>query len=428
MKNFWKVSIFKLKKFPLYVIIPFSLVVFFHQIDLFGIKGQTEKQSARMINIALSHMYPSHNSYVLPVIITERTLERLGSSYPLPENILSDMIYMLSQFGAKAIFIDMTFSGRRKTELSHLLQAIKYAASNRTHIFFPINGYKSENFDDIMKLINESPSIHAVDISLGNNRSGLNYPKKRNIAVLTPAFAICAAFYGENWCRSDVAKLEIANIWWRGSEEESLYDAAKDVLQHIIRNISGDLKSYDDNKPIVYIKMETFESIYLGEFSGTDREKLTSQIVVIGQNLHGLNDSVETSIDDSMPSLLYHAMAIDNLAALETEFSINKISRHIIEVIIAIIHYVSICIYRKYTRKYYECYIYNNEKFIKRLIVLPILNIVPTIVVFGMIFIMSILLFEFLQMRSVLDLLGIIGAVELGRMLTPASEDKVSKV
>lgn len=398
-----------------------ALYIFSSICDPFGVKTAAEEQSARIINLVYSKLYDGATDRTLTVMIDDEGIDNLNESYPLSLNVFSNVLLVISQQKPKAVFFDILFKDKSLVELKNFAFAVEYANLRGVRVYLMDPGEANTETDKFIRsLVERSPLVRLVGAKWDIHALNITYPRYESgpSRIVTPAWAVCEdlSLNRENCPVSGPDEIEVR---WKTSSNSDWSDGFGLLIELISRNIFRPNVS-DYERPLVdwtkdvELQTTTLDNIVLGKEVFSDLQAIDSRVVVIGQNVSGLNDSVRTAISDSIPGPIYHSMAIENFLSEKKVIASVAQLMWAADLAIALVLFLLTVLVERRIQSIWVAKI-NNESAFKLFCKISVVIGINFASVVSLI-ILGTFLYKWGLVQS-MDLLAIIGAVELTKML-----------
>ena len=336
-------------------------------LDPFDLDRGISAQGRSIFYKVASFAYPQGQSHAVVVLLDDDYL-RLGSpdgapmTWPVRYGAHAEALRYMAKSGARAIFIDFFFLDRREDpELQDLLDAMRDVAEE-IPIFLaaPLRGAGSRARPEIEQLVDENPNISFVTVRDGSDLGqGAAYPmipfKETNDLevpanlkdaeeqapsseqeIILPAAVALARDYCRPSCNIRDSGAEM-DIWWaaprgefncRGEEARGICDdlphswivrAFQVLTSALLQPLPPDMRWLIDPIKVPYTSTIGLLDLVNAKASWA-HEALRGATVFYGGGVSFAGDVKENPVNERLAGVYTHAMAYDNLVALNGRY------------------------------------------------------------------------------------------------------------
>lgn len=314
------------------------------KLDPFGLGRATDVYSDLMINRIVSPFYESEGQDEIAVVLIDQdTLEAEGIGWPPYYDYYSRILYRIMRHNPKAIFVDILLEEERPAALESLAYARNDLAEHAMAFGIPI--IFAQSHAGVGNLFSSVPGVS----SALSGWVGADYPLM--VADETESGQLDAASFHPTVAMRLYEIARPAEVAFHPPMENLVvqWGSASPALAREKDLLPGSSYDFCDpnwlervGKSLEFLKFSVLTGLDEGVFdrnriqcpyiltvqahdlaSKKVRGLLDGRIVLVGVNVNGINDKVETPVNGVLPGVFQHAMALDNLLKYGNNYYTN---------------------------------------------------------------------------------------------------------
>jgi len=297
--------------------------------DPLGLGSVSDAYSQKMFYSAIAPLYPNQlrssdarRDDVLVVLFDNQDLEWLSShkgfanTWPITYRNHASIIKRLNALKPRAVFWDIYFDAPRNTDhtLGKMMRAIK---RNTSTFYLAAGGFQPFEMQAVLSPYAEYVSTVISSEDTGQywlkdeqGRKSVAFALYRDACLRSPALHTCAADLLDE---SQLGNGSRMSVWW------GINPPDKEVYGSYSRLLPSRWTEKTTEFPLQVINAR---ELYYSD--AATRQKVESlvhdSIVLFGADLNGENDLVSSPVHSLLPGVVLHAMAVDNLIRMGSEY------------------------------------------------------------------------------------------------------------
>lgn len=306
------------------------LVLFIILFDPFGLNSVSDQASSNTINRIKSFSYANiGQKEIVVVLIDDQFLEANNLRWPLPYNEQATLLKRILLYKPAALFVDLIYSHDRSNDTDSINDIVRtftrFQNASNTRVLLANSGSQQSVVAALKPFDTAQSSWHGF---------GEYYPLRVNDQD-TAAMALYRLYCQNAGCQLNPQDFTspIAVQW--GSRVDPLQSeftldghCVKDAhhMKLIVDMFLSDiLWRFRDQRyqPCPYNRTIMASSLTANtpEARTLFKTLLQNKIVLIGAQIHGINDYVKSAVHGQLPGVYFHAMALDNLITLQDSYN-----------------------------------------------------------------------------------------------------------
>lgn len=305
------------------------LLVLVQLLNPFGLRDASEGHADRWLLKMTAPFYPRiGQDDVVVVLIDDESLRQLDSTWPMTYRQQANLLRRVLDQQPRGVFVDVLYSQRRDSPLSPLLGVLDRA--RRAGIPLILADYRDAQGHSLLL-----PEFSAANTAVVNwSGHGARYPLRLDEQRPSPAMWLYAVHCQQAGCSlpPDDAKPMLVRWGYWAPTTRSAYQSARgcttyergwglgEPLRLLWRDgtrAQQDADRVERPQPCPYTRTVFAEQLLHDPASAA---LLKDKLVLVGVNVRGVPDWVNSPVQGQLAGVYLHAMALDNLIGMGTEY------------------------------------------------------------------------------------------------------------